>query len=116
MNEDVRELLIKIAKQGETITYRELGRRTGIWYRGKLIGKILGEISEDEVANGHPPLSSIVVLEESIGYIVCPKGHPARGFLLCSFTPRGLKDDLEAMRYMKAKQEETWDWWKKHDP
>ncbi len=63
-----------------------------------------------------PPLSSLVVLEESLGDAICPDGHPADGFLGCNFVPRNLKTREDAKRYIRAKQEETWDWWKKHDP
>ena len=114
MDQNMRDALVAVAKKGETITYMALGKRLGIWHRGHKIGQMLGQISEYEVANGRPPLSSIVVLEETVGDSLCPDGHPADGFLGCSFVPRGLLTRDDAKKYMRSKQIETWDWWKTH--
>jgi len=111
VREDVRKLLIGVARKRETITYHEVGVRTGLPYRGRVIGGVLGEISEDEVCHDRPPLSSIVVLEETIGYAVSPKGHPAEGFLRCKFVPRDLNDEGQMLGYMREMQERTWDYW-----
>ena len=80
-------------------------------HHGKVLGGILGEISEDEVDNDRPPLSSIVVLEDTIGHVGSPKGHPAKGFLQCKFVPVDLNSEAEMLRYMRDMQEQTWGYW-----
>jgi hypothetical protein len=110
IREDVRSFLQSVAAVGKTITYRDLGIKFGIPYEGKAIGTVLGDISEDEVRNGRPPLSSIVVLQDTIGDVTCPDGHPARGFLGCFFVPRDLREE-DAKKWMRDKQVETWSYW-----
>ncbi len=57
--------LITAARYRGTVTYQEIAKLMGIplagGYMAKLIGEILGEISEDEVAHGRPMLSAIAV-------------------------------------------------------
>jgi len=67
--------LITAAKYRGTITYQEIAKILGMplqgSYMGSEIGRLLGAISEDEVANGRPMLSAI-----AIGV----KGDPGPGF------------------------------------
>jgi hypothetical protein len=57
--------LITAAKYRGTVTYQEIAKIMGLPLTGsnmgKEIGLILGEISEDEVANARPMLSAIAV-------------------------------------------------------
>lgn len=57
--------LITAAKYRGTVTYQEIAKMMGLPlsgnYMGAMIGYILGEISDDEVANGRPMLSAIAV-------------------------------------------------------
>lgn len=57
--------LITAAKYRGTVTYQEIAKMMGIPlsgnYMSSLLGHILGEISEDEIANGRPMLSAIAV-------------------------------------------------------
>lgn len=108
VHQGILEFLKCVASKGATVTYRNLGIRFGIPWHGHYLGSLLGEISESEVADGRPPLSSLVVQEETIGDSVCPKGYPAYGFLGCNFVPRGLADIDQAKGWMKTKQDETW--------
>ena len=116
IREDVRTFLQKVAASGKTVTYSDLGITLGIPHEGKAIGKILGDISEDEVRHGRPPLSSVVVLYDSIGDAICPDGHPASGFLGCFFVPKSLPSADEEKRYMRGEQVRTWDYWKSRPP
>ncbi|MHB8089516.1 MAG: hypothetical protein ACYDH2_14845 [Anaerolineaceae bacterium] len=67
--------LINAARYRGTVTYQEIAKLMGIpltgGYMAKLLGEILGEISEDEVAHGRPMLSAIAV---------GVKGSPSEGF------------------------------------
>jgi len=67
--------LINAARYRGTVTYQEIAKLMGIpltgGYMAKLLGEILGEISEDEVAHGRPMLSAIAV---------GVKGLPSEGF------------------------------------
>jgi len=67
--------LITASKYRGTLTYQEVAKLLG-WpltgqYMGTEIGRILGEISEDEASNGRPMLSAIVTTVE---------GYPGPGF------------------------------------
>ncbi len=57
--------LIAAAKYRGTVTYQEIAKLIGLPLRGSHmgmeIGWLLGEISEDEAANGRPMLSAIAV-------------------------------------------------------
>ena len=78
MNQKVRLHLIEVARKKGYIHYQELGNACGLGlnmsenpYDRLVIGEILGEISEYEVDNGRPILSSIVITksgEEGDGF------------------------------------------------
>ena len=57
--------LVTAAKYRGTITYQEIAKIIGLPLKGNFmgsqIGLLLGEISEDEIANGRPMLSAIAV-------------------------------------------------------
>jgi len=76
MKEQIREVLIKAAKQNDTIFYSEVGKVVGLdmsnpGERSKL-ANILDEINREEHGLGRPLLSVVVVQKES--------GHPGKGF------------------------------------
>ena len=62
--------LITAAKYRGTVTYQEIAKMMGLPLQGsnmgRVIGLILGEISEDEVANGRPMLSAVAVSVEGL--------------------------------------------------
>ena len=58
--ERARPILMEIARQRGTITYKELTSRLGGPGRG-YIGEVVGRISEIEYQNGRPKLSAVVV-------------------------------------------------------
>jgi hypothetical protein len=111
VRQGVRKLLVDVARRRETITYGQVGARTGLPHQGNVLGSILGEISEDEVDHDRPPLSSIVVVGDTIGDVTSPMGHPAGGFLRCKFVPTDLNDKEQMLRYMREMQEKTWAYW-----
>ena len=66
----VYERLVKAARAGEFVHYGELAKMLGIDmdnpHFGAQVGKVLGEISEDEVAAGRPMISAIVVSKDTM--------------------------------------------------
>ena len=66
----VYERLVRAARAGEFVHYGELAKMLGIDmdnpHFGALVGKVLGQISEDEVAGGRPMISAIVVSKEDM--------------------------------------------------
>jgi len=66
----VRERLIQAARVGEFVHYGELAKMLGIDmdnpHFGAQVGRVLGQISEDEVAAGRPMLSAIVVSKDDM--------------------------------------------------
>ncbi len=68
---------------------------------GKEVGWILGEISDDEVANGRPMLSAIAVNV---------KGQPGEGFFALARQHGKLIDDSEQTFWERERQlvYETW--------
>ena len=60
----VYERLVKAARAGEFVHYGELAKMLGIDldnpHFGAQVGKVLGQISEEEVAAGRPMISAIV--------------------------------------------------------
>ena len=66
----VYERLVKAARAGEFVHYGELAKMLGIDmdnpHFGAQVGKVLGQISEDEVAAGRPMISAIVVSRDTM--------------------------------------------------
>jgi hypothetical protein len=75
-HEAVHERLVQAARALEFVHYGELAKTLGIDmdnpHFGAQVGRVLGEISTDEVANGRPMLSAIVVSKDDM--------LPGRGF------------------------------------
>ena len=67
--------LVTAAKYRGTVTYQEVAQIMGLPLQGnhmsREVGWLIGEISEDELANGRPMLSAIVVAN---------RGKPSDGF------------------------------------
>jgi hypothetical protein len=57
-------LLIEVAKRKAFITYGELIKKLGGPGRG-YIGEVIGQISENEVSEGRPKLSAVVVRSDT---------------------------------------------------
>ena len=66
----VYERLVKAARARDFVHYGELAKMLGIDmdnpHFGALVGKVLGQISEDEVAAGRPMISAIVVSRDTM--------------------------------------------------
>jgi hypothetical protein len=69
-------ILIAAAHTAGMVTYESVARITGLPQRGAVmanrVGRLVGEISEDEVIHGRPMLSAVVVEKNT--------GLPGKGF------------------------------------
>ena len=79
MRQDIWDRLIEAARAGEVIFYLELGIG-----RGKVLGKILGDISDYERNQGRPLLSAVAVSQV--------RGIPNPGFWNLPGIPPNLTD------------------------
>ena len=100
--------LITAARYRGTLAYKQMAKMMGLpssgSYMGSQLGTILGEISEDEINNGRPMLSAIVV---------GVSGEPGKGFYgLAMEFGKLLEDSKEAREKFweseKAAVYETW--------
>jgi hypothetical protein len=70
MNDPVRDTLIRAARAGELVYYSELAKLLSIDmdnpHFGVQVGRVLDEINQDEVADGRPMLSAIVVSKDTM--------------------------------------------------
>jgi hypothetical protein len=98
--------LITAAKYRGTVTYQEIAQMMGLplsgSHMGNEIGWILGEISEDEVANGRPMLSAIAVNVQ---------GHLGPGFFPLARQLGRLKDENE-QAFWEAERHQVYEMWK----
>lgn len=98
--------LITAAKYRGTVTYQEIAKMMGIPlsgnYMSSLLGKILGEISEDEVANGRPMLSAIAV---------GVNGQPGTGFYVLARDLGKLTNQSEG-DFWEAEKKAVYETWK----
>ena len=79
MRHDIRDKLIRAARAGEVIFYLELGIG-----RGRVLGTILGDISDYESNQGRPLLSAVAVSKV--------RGMPNPGFWGIPGIPPNLTD------------------------
>ena len=100
--------LITAAQYRGTVTYQEIAIIMGLplsgGYMAGQVGKVLGEISEDEINNGRPMLSAIAV---------GVSGLPGPGFYKIATDLEKLKENTEEVQLKfweteKAAVYETW--------
>ena len=104
----VKSELITAARYRGTVTYQEIAKLMGLPlsgnYMGLEVGRILGEVSEDESLQGRPLLSAVAV---------GTSGEPGEGFYVLARELGKLNDDsAEGKRRFwqreKAKVYKTW--------
>jgi len=127
MRSDVRKKLIRVARQGKTITYGELMKKfripRGHPVPGIGIGHVVGTISEHEYSNKRPLLSAIVVRTGS-GTAICPAGFPGGGFFGLRGIPKQLRKtgcqltnsqlNAKEQAYITSEQKKVWQYWRNH--
>ena len=109
MKNKIREKLIEVAKKRNCIFYSVLADELNIPYehvddRNKM-HEILGNISKEEIMEGRPPLSALVIRRD--------KYECGNGFYELmreiKFTKQGESDEDA----LKRAWEECWDYWNK---
>jgi hypothetical protein len=99
--------LITAAKYRGTLTYQEIAKIVGLplsgSHMGSEIGKILGQISEDEVSHGRPMLSAIAVNVQ---------GVPGPGFYELAKQLDRLKENSDMEIFWQAEYQAVYETWK----
>lgn len=103
----VYERLVKAARAGEFVHYGELAKLLGIdmdnLHFGAQVGKVLGRISEDEVASGRPMLSAIVVSRDTM--------LPGKGFFHLGQQLRQTEPNEDEMAFAVREIRRVHDYW-----
>lgn len=101
--------LIAAAESGQIISYKEVGNILGIKSFGdhyaREVGRVLGEISDDEHGNGRPMLSAIAHNEA---------GSPGPGFYKCARDPGFAisTDRKDELAFWEKEQSRVYQEWK----
>lgn len=103
----VRDRLVEAARAGKFVYYSELGKLLGIDmdnpHFAVQIGHILGRISEDEVADGRPMLSAIVVSKDTM--------LPGKGFFTLGQQLHRAQPDDDEMSFAVREIKRTHEFW-----
>jgi hypothetical protein len=104
----IRPILVRVAKNKDVITYKELQEEMGGPGRG-YIGKVLEEVSDSEYEENRPLLSALVVHKTN--------GIPGNGFWKLRVFPPSLKNASAEEKKDRWEKEKTmvWDYWEKHN-
>lgn len=105
-----KPILVRVAKNGTFITYKEeLMKEMRGPGRGH-IGEVLEEVSNSEYENGRPLLSALVVHKTD--------RLPGNGFWELRVLPPSLKNAPmeEKKKRWEEEYKKAWEYWKKHDP
>lgn len=106
----VYDALKAAARKGTTVSYSDIASLAGLpprgHYMGREVGRLLGEISEDEVKRGRPMLSAVCV---NVG------GRPGPGFYdLARALPRLVgKSPAVEQRCWEAEREAVYKYWQR---
>jgi hypothetical protein len=106
-NQPVYDRLIAAARAGDLVFYSELAPMLGIDldspHFGALVGRVLGRISEDEVSDGRPMLSAIVVSKDTM--------LPGHGFYDLGQQLRRVRDGEDEMAFAVRQIREVHQYW-----
>lgn len=75
---DVRDKLLKIARNGSTTNYKEIGRAVGLHWRSRHLLQALDAVNRHEHSEGRPLLTAVVVNAE--------RRRPGNGFFILAET------------------------------
>ncbi len=98
-------LLQQVARAGATIQYNDLMERVAGPGRG-FIGGVLTEICQNEVAEGRPLLTAIVVKAGTL--------DPGPGYWQLPVAMERADDPAEQRRLARAEQARVWAYWRNH--
>lgn len=110
MNQIIYDRLIKVARQGKTVTYGEIAPLANLDMSKpndrNSISWILGEIAESEHKKGHPMLSAVVVLARI--------GYPSKGFFKLA-KELEIFDGSDDLGFFVKELKKVHDFWKIQD-
>ena len=100
-------IMINAAQHHGLCTYQEIAQAIGIStagsYMGKVIGDIIGLVSQNEIGQGRPMLSSIVV---------GVSGKPGDGYYEWAKELGLLTDDMDKEAFWMGQREQIYEEWK----
>ena len=105
--EEMRSILIDLARKGQTISYGDLCRlieSVHLFPRAPMLIRLLTEICHEEEALGRGNLCALVVRKAT--------GIPGGGYFGGLASPDRDASDLEAL--WRADRDEVFDYWSKH--
>jgi hypothetical protein len=107
----VRDFLIQIARKGGLTNYTDAGAVVGLDMDSEIgriqIAQILDEINTDEVSQGHPMISALVIYNDP------KKMRPGPGFFVCARGLGRLRDNDED-GFWAREVSAVHDWWSTH--
>jgi hypothetical protein len=105
----LQDYLIQIARKKDLTTYTEAGKVIGLDMASEsgriLIAQILDEINIDEVSQGYPMISSLVIYKDN--------GRPGPGYFNCARGLNKLRDNDEDGFWAKEVAA-VHNWWATH--
>lgn len=110
-NQAVYDRLVEAARTGEFVHYGELAKMLGIDpdnpHFGAQVGKVLGRISEDEIAAGRPMISAIVVSKDTM--------LPGHGFFNLGQELRRTQPDEDEIGFAVRQIKRVHEFWQRHE-
>ena len=106
---EMRQIMVAVAKSGQTISYSELCdslKTAYVHYHSPMLVRLLNEIGSAEVQAGRPPLPAVVVSKTS--------RIPGAGYFMID----GGRDEAEMVdpkAYWEADLQRVFDYWSNHD-
>lgn len=107
LQEEMRRLMIEVARQRTLITYAELCvqvRTASIHHRSPMLVRLLNAVGEQEAAAGRPILPAVVVAKAT--------GMPGAGYFKSDFERGAPSADAVAM--WQADLLRVYDYWSEH--
>ena len=104
--EMARPILIKVAREGELITYKELSQKMGGPGRG-YIGEVLKQICQGEHRHARPLLGTLVVHKYD--------QFPGNGFWKSSVMPESIKNSSreDKKNFWENEKTKVYEYWQK---
>ncbi len=107
----VRDFLIQVARRRGLTNYTDAGAVVGLDMASEIgliqIAQILDEINTDEVSQGHPMISALVIYQDP------DKMRPGPGFFACARGLGRLRDKDED-GFWAREVSSVHDWWDSH--
>jgi hypothetical protein len=104
LKQEMREILIGLAKLGQTICYSDLAallRTAHVHHRSPVFHRILDEMCREDAAAGHVTLATLVVRKDS--------GIPGMGYFTIAASEGADVADIEA--YWQTEFERVCEYW-----